>query len=222
MNIPPVIPCSVHVHPLRRPLAAVLGAGLLVWPGLLPVPAADPDAPADRSVDRSAREEVVIERRVVVRDGDDRPRGQDRDRDRRLAELREHAGNLRREGHDEEADRVVREIEEIESRNREMDRPRGRQPGGPRDGVDVGELQRRLNHLHIAMENLRAAEMPEVAMEVERRAHEVRRQLEERARQQRPVAEGPREELEQLRREVGELREQLAALRRETRPPRER
>jgi HPt (histidine-containing phosphotransfer) domain-containing protein len=197
----------------------MLGAGLLVLPCFLPVRAADPAESPGRPANQPPREEVVIERRVVVHDGDERPREQVRERERRLAEMREHASNLRREGRSAEAERVVREIEEMEARNWEGNRPPGRPPGGPRDGGEVGELQRRLHHLHVAMENLRAAEMPDVAMEVERRAREVRRQLEERARQPRPESERPREELEQLRREVAELRGQLEAMRRETGPP---
>jgi len=204
------------------------GLVLLTTLVLNPARAADPALEKDEArVDRSPREEVVVERRVVVRDGDERPRERSREpgSERQLAEMQEHADNLHREGKHEEAERVEREIEEIANQRSDRparDRPRGPQPRGPREDGAIVELQQRLNHLHIAMENLRAAGMPDLAMEVEHRAEETRRELEERARRRRPETTGPREELEQLRRELDEVRWQLEALRREARPSRQR
>lgn len=200
----------------------MVGAGLLVLSGHLPVCADDLATPPDQPVKLPPREEVVVERRIVVHDEDERPRERAGDIDRRLAELREHAVNLRSEGREDEAEHVVREIEKLEARMREGARPGGRSPVAPRNHGGIAELQRRLNHLHIAMENLRAAGAPDLAMEVEQHARELRRQLEAQVRRPRQDPEGPRGELEQVRREMAELREQLEDLRRAVRPPPER
>lgn len=217
-----------HLPSLRLLNGWSTGLVLVTTLFLNPARAADPDLERDQAPDdRPPREEVMIERRVVVRDRDERPgeRFRNPERERQLDEMREHAGNLHRDGKHEEAERVEREIEEIASQRPDRpdrDRPRGPQRQGPRQDGAIVELQQRLNHLHVAMENLRAAGMPDLAMEVEHRAEETRRELEERARRGRPETTGPREELEQLRRELDEVRGQLEALRREVRPPRQR
>lgn len=161
-------------------------------------------------------EDVVIERRVVVQDGGQprMERFRDNRRDLRLGAMRERAERLHREGRHDEAEQVERAAEELERRR--VPRPDRDAPRAPRDGGGLEGLQRRLNHLHIAIENLHAAGLPELALEVERRAEVTRRELEERAQRNRP--EAVHDELERLRHELAEVRGQLEALRREHGP----
>ncbi|MBI1177766.1 hypothetical protein GC207_10045 [bacterium] len=226
MKNPLVYPNILFVRTLTRLAFGTALAGALVLPFYQIARADEPAQPKENQPDRPPRDEVRVERRVVVRDGDERPDEMERDRrpprpeeqERHLAELREHATDLRKDGHPEEAERVEREIDEIQRQPRGFDRP-PRRPRDPRPPMEIGRIQERLNHLQIAAANLHAAGLPDLAQAVEREADETRRQLEERAHRDHPEGPPPREELEQLHREIDELHHQIDELRQELHRP---
>lgn len=226
MKNPLVDPNIPFVRTLSRLVFGTALAGALVFPFSQTARADEPAEPKENQTDRSPRDEVRVERRVVVRDGDERTDEMELDRrpprpaeqERHLQELREHAADLRKDGHPEEAERVECEIDEIQRPPRGFDR-RPTRPRDPRPPMEIGRIQERLNHLQIAAANLHAAGLPDLANAVEREADETRRQLKERARRDYPQGPPPREELEQLRREINELHHQIDELREELHRP---
>lgn len=144
-------------------------------------------------------------------------RGQDRreqpDRDamaQKLRDLRRQLDDLREAGRDAEAAETKERIAMLERRMARPDRvegrPRDRAPGNP-------ELERRMEHLRIAIENLHAAGLHELADRIAREA-----KSRQRPTPARPPGEvrGPgvaRGEVEQLREEMQELRMGLQQLR---------
>lgn len=149
---------------------------------------------------------------------------------------REIKHNLqRRDDQDsEEAQRLrgaLREIQarhgELERESREVTRKLQGHPG-PRDREEpkpIGEVQRRIRHLNVAVDNLRAAGMHEMAERLEekverlREEHRPRMREDDRPRPRRGGAEGmtpsqrpPRARTDQV---VDELRGQMHELRRE-------
>ncbi len=126
------------------------------------------------------------------------------DNDREAAELKEVVGNLRRQ-HEE----IANQIREI-SQALHGDRP---QPDG-------GDLERRLHHIHAAVENLQAAGLHDQArqlMEAAERLAHAHREGGESAhrpdRPDRPVPPGPPGEVQRLRGEVERLQRQLNEIR---------
>lgn len=176
------------------------------------------------------RERVeVIERRE--REAGDRPspeaqrRGQPRppeavEMERRL-QLRGQAERLRREGHGEEAERIEREINRPR-KHAGVEHPERREMR-PGQG-EIEEMHRRMHHLNVAAENLRAAGQREAAESVAKQAREIEAQIHARAAAERrgqeasPRREGPgADELQALRKENLELRRRLEELNRERR-----
>lgn len=136
--------------------------------------------------------------------------------EKRVDDLRRQAEELHDRGAHEDAEHLERKARELAERL-ESD---------PRRGGDRGaaeELGRRIHHLEIAIENLRAAGMHEPAEHLERQLNELRRAREqhaqraERAERDRPQADGHLAELHHtvrdLRAEVQELRQIVEELR---------
>jgi hypothetical protein len=101
---------------------------------------------------------------------------------RRYFELREAAEDARRAGRHEEAERIAREIEETK---REW---RGRAARRVPHPEEREELERRMSHVRVAVENLHAAGLHEHA---ERLAHEAERLLAGRPEAPRPQPRDP-------------------------------
>jgi len=169
-------------------------------------------------------EREIHEIKQGIMDRPDGPPPEDRERlQRRLEELRREIGRLSEAGRHEEAERLKREGREIMQAL--QGRPAPPPPGPPED------LQRRVQHLQAAIENLHAAGLHEAAeklsQELERRMGEMRerghrppeppRPPEFRDRPPQPphpeeVIGQLRGEVEQLRREMNELRGMLREL----------
>ena len=127
-----------------------------------------------------------------------------------LAKLREHKAA------------IERELAELEGRQEKKIAPKhGKQPTKLPEGLE--DAARRIKHIHIAVENLRAAGMHDVAEEAARRAEAMERELHqarERAvneqssgkkgsnKQADPLDE-LRHELQRVRAELNELREEI-------------
>lgn len=153
----------------------------------------------------------------------DRPAPGERERvagRERLEAMIREAQKLREAGRNEEAERLQREIEEAHRRLAGM--REGERPGLPPD------LRVRIGHLRAAMENLRAAGMPDqaeqVAQQIERLARELPPEVRERAMAGGPPRQGPPEvqggivgelrgEIERLHRESEEMRRMIMELR---------
>ncbi|MCL4195508.1 MAG: hypothetical protein KJZ87_27470, partial [Thermoguttaceae bacterium] len=84
-----------------------------------------------------------------------------------------------------------------------------------------GERMRRLNHARIAIANLRAAEMPGLAEEVQREVDRLEREWNKQRRQAAPEGRSPSRDanagrqLDELRAEIESLRRELDSLRRD-------
>ena len=117
----------------------------------------------------------------------------------RMGELERRLDELRQQGNQEQADRVAKELEQMRQRReragqasghgagdrgpREM-RPEGRPGPGPQDRAEV---ERRMQHLRVAADNLNAIGRQDLAEKLRREAEELERSLQ----QPRPQGEGP-------------------------------
>lgn len=148
----------------------------------------------------------------------------------RVEELKRRIHELSEAGHHDQAERLKQEgrrmMAKFEEERRRLDEHGPRIIEGERPRGEPGDLERRLDHIRAAVENLRAAGMHEVA---ERLAEQAERLMHEH-RQRRPEGPPPFEprpehmerppmpeqamrEVEQLRREVHELRQEMRELR---------
>jgi len=138
---------------------------------------------------------------------------------RQLEELEREIHRLSEAGRHEEAEVLKRRGRELMEamRRRQMDRP----PEPARPAVRDPELERRIHHLRVAMENLHAAGMPDQA---EMLARQIERMMQAmpgpRADVPRPDVppEGPRPEgpdraIQELRGQVDQLRREMAEIR---------
>ncbi len=168
---------------------------------------------------REALERIMRELRPPVPDPAEREGRVDRQR------LEQHIGQLERRLAEA---REARRADEVERLERELDRAtqalRAGPPGGPRPVPP--EVARRLAHLHVAIENLRAAGLPELAEQLARMAERLRAGEPFPRPEPRPMPPregGPDQELfravreldgqlEQMRREMQEIRENLRKL----------
>ena len=150
-----------------------------------------------------------------------------RERRRLMAELRE----LRAAGREGEAAEVKERIVELERHLEEME-IRSENQRGPRPPMaerlrpGMPEVEARMHHLELAIENLRLAGLPQIA---DRLTGELERMREDAARRGRFQPEMPpgmvpeealrqvRAELEEVRQQLGQMREQLEELSRQSR-----
>lgn len=126
-------------------------------------------------------------------------------------ELRE-AGKLDRAA---EAKKRIGELER--ELQRTEGRPEARTPAAERRPEREGpppleELHRKLHHLRVAMDNLHAAGLHEIAERLGEQAREIERHIHDAPRPAAPHFEGRPPELEQLRAELQELREMMRRL----------
>ncbi len=155
--------------------------------------------------------------------------------DRAMAELQQ----LRAAGNEEAALEKKKQVQELQAQLERLQRrqrmagrdrePMGDQMGGREFGrrppLDRPELERKLQHLQIAIENLHAAGMHDPAERLAQQAEMMRRNL-----QGPPAGPGPRppaeagpellrlrSEVQDLRRAVGELKERIEELARDAR-----
>ncbi|MBE7502427.1 MAG: hypothetical protein HS113_19510 [Verrucomicrobiales bacterium] len=138
--------------------------------------------------------------------------------ERALAELREQQAI--------QIKQAVRHLEERLERFSEKTRPHPRVEGprpdfGPKDGPapERGEAKRRLEHLTVAIDHLRAAGLKDAAERLQREREEMVRHLEGDADRAAPVAElrRLRAELEELRQALGRLQAHVEELHRDRR-----
>ena len=152
----------------------------------------------------------------------------ERDRKRRgveerIGELKRRIAELNEAGRHDEAQRLEREAREMVERFKAAHRERPHRDRPRQEGSD--EFQRRIGHIKVAIENLRAAGLHEpaerLAKEVERAIREHRERSGERG--DRPHPEGPRtihhmqEQINQMRGEMNEMRQLLKELVRQRR-----
>jgi len=147
-----------------------------------------------------------------------------KERARELQGLRRESAELRELGRHEAAERLLAKARDLEQQLRpvppQMRVPEPERPARLRPGPDpeVESLQRRVEHLAIAVENLHAAGLHEPAEKLAGELEGNRRELENLIRERRPAEEmGPRfAEMAQmvrgLRAEVAELREVVGRL----------
>jgi hypothetical protein len=189
--------------------------------------------PADRKADRPGRPAEAAA-----------PRGQGRpDAEairKRLQEIRERAERLRDEGKTDEAERLRDEARQLMRRGDAMREGfRGRGGPGFEGRPEMAEPMRRFIHLRVAMENLRAAGLTEMADKVREQLEAIEREHPELKRPEgsrfdgrwqrsgrdapeQAGAEGPgrrapaapelqelRQQMERMHREMQELREQM-------------
>jgi hypothetical protein len=135
---------------------------------------------------------------------------------RRLEQIKGELQELGEAGKPEQVERLRNEANELMAKLRGPDRA----PGRPEDPADV---QRRLQHLRVAVENLHAAGLPDVAENVMRLTERLQQgegrrpdgqPRPEGAARRGPEQGGPgvqdiRNEVQQMRREMQELREML-------------
>lgn len=172
------------------------------------------------AVEKEAREIArKLERVRAERRERETPQARGDAADRERQELAEHAANLERkmkelqgkEGPDAEAAR--RKIaEEFAAIRQRMEQLKSRaEPGRPQPGRE--DLERRIQHLRVAAENLAAAGMEDVARKIMQEAEAAERQLRgaEGAREQPRPPAGP----EAMQRHVAELTEVVQDLRRQ-------
>jgi predicted RNase H-like nuclease (RuvC/YqgF family) len=150
-----------------------------------------------------------------------------------MAELQE----LREAGKEEEAMQKKRQVQELQQELGRLERmqngasprrgPLGDRPGrrdvAPRPPMDTPELERKLQHLQAAIENLHAAGMHEPAERLAQQAEMMRRNLQGAPSGQRPPGargaevERLQSEVQELRQAVGELKARLEDLARDVR-----
>jgi len=155
-----------------------------------------------------------------LREGPPPPRevGERAERMRHLEELKAAMNRAREAGNREEVERLERE-------SREVLRHLGDRPGErPRPEGEAGEIQRRMQHLRVAIENLRAAglnaQADAMAGEAERWMRERGMPPEARERPAMPPVPAQmeramhemREQMQELRRQMEEMRRQLHQL----------
>jgi hypothetical protein len=131
----------------------------------------------------------------------------------RLARLGVEIQELRQNGRNEEADRLEREARDIKSQFQGPPQLGPRQEGMRQPPPPMGDLQSRMQHLQIAIDNLHAAGMHDQAERLQQQAEQFKRQMPQR---QGPPPGGSEQmagsfrqmqnELNQLRKEVMELR----------------
>ena len=141
----------------------------------------------------------------------------------RLRMMKEKLEQLRREGLADKAEQLQAEIDqfmarskaeradaaareharEAERKAREMHERAQREPGPPPEG----DLERRMHHLRVAVENLHAAGLHDPAEKIAKMAEEMRQNLE----RQGPPPE-PRPELQDLRHHVEVLTDRVRRL----------
>lgn len=155
--------------------------------------------------------------------------------ERKLQEATAELQELRAAGKEEQLTQKRREVQELQQQLQRLQRPprgadralRGDQPGrrdlGPRPPVAPPELESRMQHLQVAIENLHAAGMHEPAEHLAMEAQRMRHNLEGRPGGPRPTGPEGREvqrlqsEIQELRRAVGELRARVEELSRDRR-----
>jgi uncharacterized protein Yka (UPF0111/DUF47 family) len=125
----------------------------------------------------------------------------------KLQHLKQEAGELHRAGKHEEAERLERQLAEIQQRQAGGDKK-----ASPAEGAE------RIGHIMEAVKHLRAAGLKEPAQNLEQMARQMREELERRAdsaeagsaRQMEQVLREMRERMEKMQREIDELRKQAA------------
>jgi hypothetical protein len=142
---------------------------------------------------------------------------------RNRAQLTDKLERLRNEGADEDTVNVKQRIAEIDRRMAQMaearrprpqpDRPRTGPEGQPGPGPRGPEAERRLQHLAVAIDNLRAAGMHEAAERLAREREEMAQRMQNGrgSGQGRPAPEVVGE-IRRLRAELDEVRQALGAL----------
>ena len=152
---------------------------------------------------------------------------------RKIAAMRERMADLARAGKREEAARVRRDLDALRRRVGGLERRRGvperlraarPEPPRPPEGPPPEEIERRLHHIEVAVDNLHAAGLHDVAEELARRAGEMRADLERRrAPEPRPeglppeAMRGIEERFRAIGGAVAELREEMGRLARQVR-----
>jgi hypothetical protein len=165
---------------------------------------------------RELREDAERMQRERRRQNFDRPLPPEEVREREA--MMRHLRELMAAGRREEAAELRRELAR---RQREMNR--GAERPGPEGRLDAPaereELGRRLEHLQIAIENLHAAGLHDLAERLNQQSMVQRERLERRAppRAPEPPIGELREELGRVRAELEEVRAQLGELRRHIR-----
>jgi hypothetical protein len=140
---------------------------------------------------------------------------------RKLKELQGDLKELRQAGRQDAAAKAEQQIGRIEEELARLSRPEGvvKRPDRPTppERPDLArpqgpEWEKRRHHLELALDNLRAAGMPELA---DRIAAQAKSQPRELARPEAPLlrrAEAAREELQRMRAELQELRQMVREL----------
>ena len=142
----------------------------------------------------------IMQKLEAIREG--RPDRPNRERvERRLEELERAIHEAAEAGRGERVEQLEREAREIHRFLEET--ARDRRPG-PRE-----EIERRMQHVRVAAENLREAGLPDQA---ERLLHEAERMLSQQREVEGPRPERPGPEIEQLRDEVHQLRREMQEL----------
>jgi len=176
-----------------------------------------PDQEGERRELKAALERIMDQHRRLQ--GPPRDLGPERERLRaRLDELKDAIHRAREAGRADEAERLEREARELMQVAQRMMEQR---PGEPGRRGEEGERERRLHHLRVAIENLRAAGMHEPA-------EALTRQLEQGLRDAPPGERGLpgapipphferglqelREQMQDLRRQMDEMRQHLREL----------
>ena len=173
---------------------------LLATAGLNAAERERPAAPEAQQKERAAREQAA----------------------KHIQEMEFKIGMLVKEKEFEKAEAVRRELNKLKAQLGMAERPQPGAPAGPQ-----AEIERRLAHVRVAVENLHAAGMHEhaerVKQDAERMMRELHEQAERREREAREHREGPRpgaeprveallDQLHQMHREVQELREMVKRL----------
>lgn len=132
-----------------------------------------------------------------------------------LEKLRQKEKRLEDEAGADEALAIVRrEAEEVENKLRHMVREPHEEHGGPHDDIAHDDIDRRLEHMRIAVEHLNHAGLHDIAKHVAEHAEATERELDNRH----PHHEGDvireiMKQLDEIRREMGRLRDEVNELR---------
>jgi hypothetical protein len=138
------------------------------------------------------------------------------DKQERIADLRNRLSEARVSGQEEEAREIQQQLRRLRGQDPQPqprqrlnpDRPNREYPG--RVDVRNAELERRLQHIRVAVENLHAAGLHEPAERLSQEAERIRNEMvQRRAPGQSPV----QGELEEMRREIRRLHQALSDLR---------